>query len=92
MPDDRPVDKQWSYLSDITEELDGDASQSNRTGSIYILLREPIMAGTVPWVHPSPNPKGILIGLAVFAGLTIVTDRPTDRPRYVGNNRPHLRT
>jgi len=73
----------------ITEALDGDESQRNRTGSI--LLREPIM-GTAPWVHPSPNPKGISIGLAVFAGLTIVTDRPTDRPRYIGDNRPHLRT
>jgi len=29
----------------------------------------------------------------IFAGLTSVTDRPTDRPRYsVGNNRPHLHT
>ena len=30
---------------------------------------------------------------SVFAGLTIVTDRPTDKPHYsVCNNRPHLRT
>jgi len=35
----------------------------------------------------------ISIGSAIFAGLTSVTDRPADRPRYsVGNNRPHLRT
>jgi len=33
----------------------------------------------VPWVHPSHNPIGISIGSAVFAGLTSVTDRPTDR-------------
>ena len=26
-----------------------------------------------------PNPNGISIGAAVFAGLTSVTDRPTDR-------------
>ena len=26
------------------------------------------------------NPNGILIGSAVFAGLTSVTDKPTDRP------------
>jgi len=26
------------------------------------------------------NPNGILIGLAVFTGLTIVTDGPTNRP------------
>jgi len=33
------------------------------------------------------NPKGIiLIGSAVFAGLTIVTDRQTDRPRYSACN------
>jgi len=37
------------------------------------------------------DPIGISIGSAIFAGLTIVTDRPTDRPRYsVCNNRPHL--
>jgi len=42
------------------------------------------------WVH---NSNSISIGSAVFAGLTIVTDRPTDRPRYsVCNNRPHLRS
>jgi len=40
------------------------------------------------------NPNGISIGSAVFAGLTSVTDRPTDRLRYsVGNNKlHHLRT
>jgi len=37
--------------------------------------------------------NGISIGSAVFARLTIVTDRPTDRPRNsVCNNRPHLRS
>ena len=37
------------------------------------------------------NPNGILIGWAIFAGLTTLTDRQTDRPRYsVGNNMPHL--
>jgi len=28
------------------------------------------------------SPNGILIGSAIFAGLTTVTNRPTDRPRY----------
>jgi len=38
------------------------------------------------------NSNGISIVQAVFAGLTIMTDRH-DRPRYsVGNDRPHLRT
>ena len=33
------------------------------------------------------------IDSAILAGLTIVTDQPTDRPRYlVCNNRLHLRT
>ena len=37
------------------------------------------------------NPNGISIGSAVFAGLAIVTDRPTDRLRYsVRTNRLHL--
>jgi len=39
------------------------------------------------------NPNGISIGSAVFVGLSTVTDRQTDRPRYsVGNNRPHQRS
>jgi len=37
------------------------------------------------------NPNGISIGSAIFAGLTSVTDRPTDHTK-VGKNRPHLRT
>jgi len=38
------------------------------------------------------NPNGISIGSTVFAGITIVTDRPTYRPCYsVCNNRPLLR-
>jgi len=38
------------------------------------------------------SPNGISIGSAVFAGLTAVTDRQTDRPRRysVCTNRPHL--
>jgi len=32
--------------------------------------------------HPSQHLNGISIGSAVFAGLTIVTGRQTDRPRY----------
>jgi len=37
------------------------------------------------------NPNSISIGAAIFAGLTRVTNRQTDRPRYsVCNNRPHL--
>jgi len=36
----------------------------------------------VPWVRPTLvfNPNGISIGSAVFAWLTTVTDRQTDRP------------
>jgi len=38
-------------------------------------------------------PYGITIGLSVFAGLPLVrdiqTDRQTNQPRYVCNNRPH---
>jgi len=41
----------------------------------------------------SPQPNSISIGSAVFAGLTIVTKRPTDRPHYsFCNDRPHLRS
>jgi len=45
------------------------------------------------WPTAVHNPNGKLIGSAVSAGLTSVTDQQTDRPCYsVGNNRPHLRT
>jgi len=38
------------------------------------------------------NPNGISVGSSVYAGLKIVTNRPTGhRPHYIGNNRPHLR-
>jgi len=47
----------------------------------------------VPRAYPSPQPKCHFIGSAVYAGLTSVTDRPTDRPCYSAcNNRPHLCT
>jgi len=36
----------------------------------------------IPWAIRAHNPNGISIGAAVFAGLTSVTDRQTDRPRY----------
>jgi len=43
------------------------------------------------WPTQVLNTDGISIGSADFAGLTSVTDRQTDRPRYsVCNNRPHL--
>jgi len=48
---------------------------------------------TVSLAQPSPQPKRHLDRFSRFAGLMIVTDRPTDRPRYsVCNNRPHLRS
>jgi len=36
--------------------------------------------------------NGISIGSSVSAGLMVVTDRQTHRPRYMCSNRPHLRT
>ena len=45
----------------------------------------------VLWAHRVLDPNNMSIGSNVFAGLTSVTDQPTDRPRYsVGNNRQHL--
>jgi len=49
----------------------------------------------VPSANPCQLPNGILIGSAVFAGLTNVTnrhtDRHTDRPHYsVCSNNPHF--
>jgi len=42
---------------------------------------------------PKSSTKWQLDRFSRFAGLTSVTDRQTDRPRYsVGRNRPHLRT
>jgi len=48
-----------------------------------------LIHGSLPIRVNAPN--GIMIGLTAFAGLTIVTYGPTDRPRYsVRSNRPHL--
>jgi len=38
-----------------------------------------LIRGSFNWAHPGPYPKGISMGSAVFTGLTVVTDRPTDR-------------
>jgi len=41
---------------------------------------------------PTRVHNGISVGSSVFAGLKIVTNRPTGhRPYYIGNNRSHLR-
>jgi len=54
-------------------------------GEIWMTIQH-----TVPWANPSPHPKG---HLNVFAEITIVTDRLTDRLHYsICNNRPHLRS
>ena len=37
----------------------------------------------VPWGHTSLLPNSISISSAVFAGFTVVTNRQTDRPRYI---------
>ena len=44
------------------------------------LIDPHLIHGSSNWAHHNPN--GISIGSAVFVGLTSVTDRPTDRPRY----------
>jgi len=45
------------------------------------------------WPTRVLNPNSITNNSTIFAGLTTVTDRPTDRPHYlVSNNRPHLHT
>jgi len=49
----------------------------------------------IQWfLEPTPVhiPKAMSIGSAAFAGLTVVTVRQTDRPRYIGNDGPHLCT
>jgi len=43
----------------------------------------------VPWAHSSQYLNDITIGTTAVAGLTVVTDRQTDRPRQsVCSNRP----
>jgi len=76
--------------------------------SLYFTMGRPFprsklphsMGGSGLLRFPGPtqvlNPNGISINVGVFAGLTSVTDKPTDRqtkkPCYsVGNNMPHLR-
>jgi len=74
--------------------------------SLYVTLAIPSPSNIVPPMgHLDPlniwffvptqdhTLKGISIGLAIYAGLMIVTDRPTDRSCYsVYNVRPHLRS
>ena len=46
-----------------------------------------------PWPTRVLNPNGISIGAAVFAGLTSVTDRPTDHAtRWVTIGRIYVRS
>jgi len=60
------------------------------------LLKEPLPTGYMDshltdgsYGQPESAPNGILIGSAVFAKLTNVTNRQTDRPRYSAcSNRP----
>ena len=64
---------------------------------LKVLLRVGASAPPSNTRFPGPtrvlNPNGISIGLAVFAGLTSVTDRQTDRPRYsVYSSMSHRRT
>jgi len=65
----------------------------------FLLQKLPLCArGSTPqsntwflWLIRVNIANGIAIGSAVFGGLTVVTDRQTDRPRYsVRSNRPHL--
>jgi len=34
----------------------------------------------VPWTHLSPHPERYFDRFSLFAGFTIMTDRPTDGP------------
>ena len=43
-----------------------------------------------PWATQSPHRKSTSICSTGFAGLTLVTKRQTDKPRYMCNNRPHV--
>jgi len=72
----------------------------------YTLLWVPLLAQIVPdhvrsgphlVIHgclltPVINPNGILIGSAIFAGLTTVTDRPTDHATRTVTIDLHLHT
>jgi len=78
--------------------------RDNHRASLHFTMGHPFansklplpMGIWAPW-FPGPtrvlNPNSILIGSAVFAGLTTVTDKPIDRQTMftVSNNRLHLR-
>jgi len=51
----------------------------------------PHLPWLVTWAQPESTPRH-LGGLSHFVRLTVVTNRQTDRPRHIGNNRPHLYT
>jgi len=49
--------------------------------ALVVLGRGPFSSSKQPLRMWDLDPNGITIGSAAFAGFTVVTDRPTDRPR-----------
>ena len=84
----------WDHRSQIRNGISiGSAvvaqltAESRSTDRAFSPLKLPLLMGiwtSSKWWFPGPtrvlNSNGISIGCAVFAGLTNVTDRQTDRP------------
>ena len=69
-----------------------DSKQTSVSIRITIISQLYVLHGHRRSITRYTSVHGISIGSAVFAELTVVTGRQTDRPCYsVGSNRPHLR-
>lgn len=85
-------------IGTLVVSMQGNPDSGVPENSDVIPLKMPLLTGT--WTPSNawflgPTKvniqNGITIGLAAFAGLTVVTDRQADRPRYfVCRNMPHL--
>ena len=69
---------------------------NNRPYYLYILnnevghARNTVLSSWEIQIPTQHNSNGILISLSVFACLTFVSSRQTDRPSYIDSNKPYL--
>jgi len=89
----------WAHS--ITKQVGRDAASQSHMGSSIVFTRwcQCAPPSNTCFLEPTQVhiPNGISVGSATFAGLIIVThrptDQPTDRPRYSAyNNRPRVCT
>jgi len=91
----RRYDMSWRFF-DSTADLEGQLNGNWQKGMLQIdtprrnfCLRHCIHGA---WAQASRQPNAISVGSSICAGLTVVSNRQTDRPRYMCSKSPHLPT